>query len=51
MKVGGKLVSERVCRFEATSEGKILADPREFATCGDFGKKPLKDLRLGAETS
>ena len=43
MKMAGKLVSERVCRFETASQGKILADPRKFAAFGDFGEKPLKD--------
>jgi hypothetical protein len=51
MKMVGELVSERVCRFEATSQGKVLADPRKFVTCGDFGKKPLKDSSLGSEAS
>jgi hypothetical protein len=51
MKMTGKLVSERVCRFETASPGKILADPGKFATCGDFSKKPLKDFRLGSEAS
>jgi hypothetical protein len=32
MKVTGKLVSERVCRFETAAVGKILANPRKFAT-------------------
>jgi hypothetical protein len=49
MKMTGKLVSERVCRFETASPGRILADPRKFATRGDFSKKPFKDLRLGSE--
>jgi hypothetical protein len=51
MKMTGKLVSERVCRFEAASPGKILAGPRKFAAYGDFSKEPLKDLRLGSEAS
>ena len=51
MKMTGKLVSKRFCRFETASPGKILTDPRKFATYGDFSKKPLKDLRLGSETS
>jgi hypothetical protein len=42
MKMAGKLVSERVCRFENTSQGRILAAPRKGATCGDFGEKPLE---------
>jgi hypothetical protein len=49
MKMTGKLVSERVCRFETASPGKILAGPWKFATRGDFTKKPFKDLRLGSE--
>jgi hypothetical protein len=51
MKVAGKLISERVCRLETTPQGKILADLRKFATCGDLGKKPLKKSRLGSEAS
>jgi hypothetical protein len=51
MKMTGKLVSERVCRFETVSPGEILAGPGKFAACGDFGKKPLKDFRLGSEAS
>jgi hypothetical protein len=51
MKVTGKLVSERLCRFETASPGKILAYPRKFAACGDFSKKPLKDFCLGSEAS
>jgi len=51
MKMAGKFVSERICRFEATSQGKILAGPGKFATCSDFGKKPLKDFRLGSKAS
>jgi hypothetical protein len=51
METTGKLVSERVCRFETTSQGKILADPGKFAADGDFAKKPLKGFRLGSEAS
>jgi len=51
MKMAGKLVAERVCRFETMSPGKLLTNPRKFTTCGDFGKKPLKDSCLGTEAS
>jgi hypothetical protein len=51
MKMNGKLVSERVCRFEATSPGKILTDPGKFVPSGDFGKKPPKDSCLSSEAS
>ena len=51
MKIAGKLVSERVRRFETAPPGEILADPRKFATRGYFSKKQLKDFRLGAEAS
>jgi len=51
MKMPGKLVAERVCCLETASPGKILADPGEFAACGDFTEKPPKDFHLGAEAS
>ncbi len=51
VKMAGKLVSERVCRFENTSQGGILAAPRKLATCGDFGEKPLKQFHLSADAS
>jgi hypothetical protein len=51
MKMTGKLVSERVCRLETASPGKILADPGQFAARSDFIKKPSKDFRLGSEAS
>jgi hypothetical protein len=51
MKMAGKLVSERVCCFETASLGRILADPRKFATCGDVGEKPLEYFHLSADAS
>jgi len=51
MKMVGKLVSERVRCFETMAEGRILAAPRKFATCGDVSEKPLEYFHLSADAS